>query len=260
MRIAALLHLHLRHDRPAEGGQRQPSPHPDWSHWFAGLIEHRAEDRMYNCLPLYHSVGGVVAVGCVLVGRRLRGDRREVLGRPLLGRRRGAGTARCSSISASCAAISLNASPRPGETRRTACGSCCGNGLRGDVWEAFQERFAHPADPGVLCRDRGQLLARTTSRASPAPIGRVPPFLAHRFPAAIVRFDVEARRSRCAARTASASAARRDEAGEAIGGIVGGRRGRGGGFEGYTRRRRHRAQGAARRVRARRRAGSAPAT
>ena len=35
----------------------------NWSFWFAGMMDTRPNDRMYNCLPLYHSVGGVVAVG-----------------------------------------------------------------------------------------------------------------------------------------------------------------------------------------------------
>ena len=39
-----------------------------WSHWFAGMLDTRASDRMFNCLPLYHSVGGVVATGATLVG------------------------------------------------------------------------------------------------------------------------------------------------------------------------------------------------
>jgi fatty-acyl-CoA synthase len=39
-----------------------------WSHWFAGMIGTRPGDRMYNCLPMYHSVGGVVATGAMLVG------------------------------------------------------------------------------------------------------------------------------------------------------------------------------------------------
>lgn len=29
-----------------------------WSHWFAGMIATGPGDRMYDCLPLYHSVGG----------------------------------------------------------------------------------------------------------------------------------------------------------------------------------------------------------
>ena len=32
-----------------------------WSTWFAGLTDAGTSDRMYNCLPMYHSVGGVVA-------------------------------------------------------------------------------------------------------------------------------------------------------------------------------------------------------
>src|SRR5436305_147172 len=38
-----------------------------WSHWFAGMMDTRPDDRMYDCLPLYHSVGGVVATGALLV-------------------------------------------------------------------------------------------------------------------------------------------------------------------------------------------------
>ncbi|WP_164144375.1 AMP-binding protein, partial [Serratia marcescens] len=39
-----------------------------WTHWFAGLIDPQPDDRMYDCLPLYHSVGGIVAVGAPLLG------------------------------------------------------------------------------------------------------------------------------------------------------------------------------------------------
>ena len=38
-----------------------------WSFWFAGLMNTGPDDRMYDCLPMYHSVGGVVATGAVLV-------------------------------------------------------------------------------------------------------------------------------------------------------------------------------------------------
>src|SRR5512138_3192970 len=60
-------HLHLRHDRTAEGREREPSAALQWSFWFAGLMNTGPRDRMYDCLPLYHSVGGVVATGSVLV-------------------------------------------------------------------------------------------------------------------------------------------------------------------------------------------------
>ena len=38
-----------------------------WTHWFAGLAGLTATDRLYNCLPMHHSVGGVVAIGAPLV-------------------------------------------------------------------------------------------------------------------------------------------------------------------------------------------------
>src|SRR5260370_16218337 len=38
-----------------------------WSLCFAGMIDTQPSDRMYNCLPMYHSIGGVVATGALLV-------------------------------------------------------------------------------------------------------------------------------------------------------------------------------------------------
>jgi fatty-acyl-CoA synthase len=38
-----------------------------WSHWFAGMMGAGQTDRMYNCLPMYHSIGGVLAPGATLV-------------------------------------------------------------------------------------------------------------------------------------------------------------------------------------------------
>src|SRR5262249_45609526 len=38
-----------------------------WSYWFAGLMNTRPDDRMYSCLPMYHSIGGVAAIGSALV-------------------------------------------------------------------------------------------------------------------------------------------------------------------------------------------------
>ena len=45
-----------------------------WSLWFAGMMDAHPSDRMYDCLPMYHSVGGVVAIGALLAGRRLGAD------------------------------------------------------------------------------------------------------------------------------------------------------------------------------------------
>src|SRR5207249_388857 len=37
------------------------------SYAFAGVMDTRSSDRMYDCLPLYHTAGGVVATGALLV-------------------------------------------------------------------------------------------------------------------------------------------------------------------------------------------------
>src|SRR5208282_4627079 len=39
----------------------------EWSFWFAGMTGASQDDRLYNCLPMYHSVGGVVADGSIFV-------------------------------------------------------------------------------------------------------------------------------------------------------------------------------------------------
>ena len=39
----------------------------EWVTWFAGLMQTTTDDRMYDCLPMYHSVGGIVAPGSALV-------------------------------------------------------------------------------------------------------------------------------------------------------------------------------------------------
>ena len=33
----------------------------NWGGWFAGLTDAKPDDRLYNCLPVHHSVGGIVA-------------------------------------------------------------------------------------------------------------------------------------------------------------------------------------------------------
>ncbi len=58
-----------------------------WSHWFAGMMDTKPSDRMFNCLPLYHSVGGVVAMFCDAGERRRRGDSTAVFRVGLLARR-----------------------------------------------------------------------------------------------------------------------------------------------------------------------------
>ncbi|MBS0377914.1 MAG: long-chain-acyl-CoA synthetase [Proteobacteria bacterium] len=199
-----------------------------WSYWFCGLMDVKPEDRMYNCLPLYHSVGGVVATGAVLVAG----------GTVVLRERFSAstfwqdvGAERCTLfqyIGELCRYL-LAAPEQPDETRH-ALRLACGNGLRGDVWVPFQARFRVPQILEYYAATEGNF-SLYNCEGQPGAIGRIPPFLVHRLPVALVRFDVETslplrdeagRCVRCAP----------GEVGEAIGqiqGDAGASR-----FEGYT--------------------------
>src|SRR5207245_3294421 len=67
---------------------------------------------------------------------------------------------------------------------------CCGNGLRADVWTAFQRRFRIPQIVEFYAATEGTV-SLFNVEGEPGAIGRIPGFLAHRVPVALVRCDVE---------------------------------------------------------------------
>ena len=73
---------------------------------------------------------------------------------------------------------------------RTGCGSPAATACGADVWEAFQDRFRIPQILEFYAATEGNFSLYNVE-GKPGAIGRMPPFLAHRFPAAIVRFDVD---------------------------------------------------------------------
>jgi fatty-acyl-CoA synthase len=198
-----------------------------WSSWFAGLIDIQPSDRLYDCLPMCHSAGGVAAIGAALVG-----GASVVIAEKFSASRFWDDIARwdCTLfqyIGELCRYL-LAAPPHPQE-RAHSLRVCCGNGLSGDVWQVFQARFKIPRILEFYAATEGNFSLYNVE-GKPGAIGRLPSFLSHRFPAAIVRFDVETgapmrgddgHRIRCD----------RGEIGEAIGriGKTGAAR-----FEGYT--------------------------
>lgn len=200
-----------------------------WSLWFAGLIDVQPNDRMYNCLPMHHSVGGIVAIGSLLT----RG------GSVVLRRRFSAhgfwddvADLRCSLfqyIGELCRYL-LKTAPQPSETRH-ALRACCGNGLGADIWEAFQSRFQIPQIVEFYAASEGSF-SLVNLEGKPGSIGRMPPFLAHRPAAEIVRYDAEQERP---ARGPDGFCIRcgPDQVGEAIGRLDSGSSG-GLRFEGYA--------------------------
>lgn len=202
----------------------------EWSFWFAGLADIDPEDRMYLCLPMYHSVGGIVAPGALLV----RGG--SVVIRERFSTSRfwpdvvSTGATLFQYIGELCRYLT-QAPPHPDETRHKLR-LCLGNGLAAEPWRAFVARFGPLRVLEFYASTEGNL-SLYNCEGEVGAIGRVPPLLVAQFPLAIVRCDPESGDllrgpdGRCID-------CERNEPGEALGLIASpdGRRGRP--FEGYT--------------------------
>jgi fatty-acyl-CoA synthase len=196
----------------------------NWTHWFAGMTGAGPDDRLYNCLPMYHSVGGVVASGAVLVAGGAVILREKFSASAFWRDVAESGATIFQYIGELCRYLLAGQADAPAHALRLAVG----NGLSGDVWEAFQQRFAVPQILEFYAATEGNF-SLYNAEGKPGSIGRIPGFLAHRFPTAIVTFDAA---SGLPARGPDGLciAVARGETGEAIGKIAGG----GGRFEGYT--------------------------
>jgi fatty-acyl-CoA synthase len=125
----------------------------------------------------------------------------------------------------------VNSPPHPRE-KEHRLRLCCGNGLRADVWHEFQRRFRIPQILEFYAATEGNF-SLYNCEGEPGAIGRIPPFLAHRLPVALVKFDdrtdepIRNEDGFCIDCSAN-------EVGEAIGRISGERSSAGSRFEGYT--------------------------
>ena len=200
-----------------------------WSHWFAGLADMAASDRMYDCLPRCHSVGGVAALGAPLVNG----------GAVFIAERFSASRFWCDVTGWNCTMAQyigelcryLVAAPPCPEESAHKLRLVCGNGLAPDVWRAFAARFDVPQILEFYASSEGNVTLYNVEGKVGA-IGKQPSFLAARDAVALARFDHEQEApwrgpdgfcQRCGT----------DEVGEALGRIAAepGKR-----FEGYTER------------------------
>jgi fatty-acyl-CoA synthase len=197
---------------------------------FAGVMNTGPDDCMYDCLPMYHTSGGVLATGAVLIGGGTVFIREKFSAREFWD---DVVRHRCTLfmyIGELCRYL-VNCPPHPQE-RAHRLRLCCGNGLRPDIWTDFQSRFAIPL---IL-----EFYAATESNVTlfnlegkPGAVGRIPWFLASRFQTKIVRFDIE-RQVLIRDSLGRCEEAASGEIGEAIGRIFQDPSKPGGRFEGYS--------------------------
>lgn len=155
---------------------------------FAAVTETKADDRVYCVLPLYHSTGGLCAVGAALLN-----------GAALIVRKRfsashfwpdvvATGATRFVYIGELCRYL-VNQPVQPDE-RAHKLQLAFGNGLRGDVWTEFQTRFRIPKILEFYGSTEGNASVFNFDGKAGA-IGRIPRFLRGKMNLRLVRFDPE---------------------------------------------------------------------
>ena len=201
-----------------------------WSYWFAGLMNTKPTDRMYNCLPMYHSIGGVAAIGSVLVAGGSAFVREKFSAREFWDDVVRFDCTLFQYIGELCRYL-VKAAPHPLE-RAHQLRLACGNGLRLDVWREFETRFRIPRILEFYAATEGNVTLFNVE-GKPGAIGRAPSFLAHRLPAVLVKFDIETNAPLRDARGLCVPCAA-NETGEALGRIGSERGDIGRRFRGYT--------------------------
>ena len=195
-------------------------------HSFSVAMRSTAKDRMYVVLPLYHSAGGVCAVGSVLT-----------VGGTIILKRKFSTTqfwedcvnhqaTQFQYIGELCRYL-LNAPSHPLE-RKHRLRVVMGNGLRPEIWPAFQKRFSIPWVIEFYGATEGNVVL-VNSDGKVGAIGRVPNYMRNIIKTRLVRFDVE-HESPVRTEAGFCTECAVDEVGEAIGRIDE-ERGR---FEGYS--------------------------
>ena len=151
-------------------------------------MDTRRNDRLYNCLPMYHSTGGVAGIGGVLVNG----------GAVVLAERFSMRRFWTDIVEQECTIflyigeLCRYLTHAPFDDRETShrLRLCCGNGLRADVWEDFQARFKIPAILEFYASTEGNV-SLYNCEGKPGAVGRVPGFLGHRFPVKLIACESE---------------------------------------------------------------------
>ena len=157
-------------------------------HGFAGGLNAKASDRMYNVLPLYHSAGGVCALGpALLTGGSVILKRKFSVHEFWDDVHRYEATL-AQYIGELCRYL-LNA-PTSRFEHDHKLRAITGNGLRPEIWAAFQRRFAIPKIVEFYGATEGNV-SMLNYDGKVGAVGRIPSYMRAIMATRIVRFDIE---------------------------------------------------------------------
>jgi len=156
-------------------------------HAFGGAANTTAADVMYDVLPLYHSAGGIAALGVFTNGGAVALRRKFSTTHFWEDCVRYKATL-FQYIGELCRYL-LNAPPGPSDTAHVLR-LIVGNGLRPEIWKPFQDRFRIPRILEFYGATEGNVALLNFS-GKPGAVGRIPGYMKKRMPVRLVKFDVE---------------------------------------------------------------------
>jgi len=155
---------------------------------FSAAVNAKPDDRMYIAMPLYHSSGGVLALGTVLTVGGAAIIRDTFSARNFWSDCVKYEATMFQYIGELCRYL-LNCPPDQYE-KQHKIRVCCGNGLRPDVWEKFRDRFGLPNILEFYGATEGNVVLLNYD-SKPGSVGRIPKWAEKIFNTEIVEFDTQ---------------------------------------------------------------------
>ncbi len=155
---------------------------------FSVVTNAKPDDRMYVTLPLYHATGGICAVGAML----------WVGGCTVIAEKFSARQFWSDIVTQKCTQFVyvgemcryLLAAPTSLNETAHHLRSCFGNGLRGDIFEAFRDRFCIPKITEFYAATEGNI-SLVNFDSMPGAVGRIPAWAKNKLRVRIIEFDIE---------------------------------------------------------------------
>ncbi|WP_034492613.1 long-chain-acyl-CoA synthetase [Afifella pfennigii] len=155
---------------------------------FHGAMNMTPEDRIYVCLPLYHTTGSCVASAAALTAGASVVIREKFSASQFWDDVVDFECTIFQYIGELCRYL-VNSPTHPKETRHKLR-LACGNGLRPDIWEDFRTRFRIPKILEWYASTEGNAVFFNFD-GKVGSVGRIPKWAERRFVTEVVRFDYE---------------------------------------------------------------------